>query len=149
MTAAEPNAATQRAKTLIRLTERLCALIAAETRLLAAERPGELAVTAEERAELAALYARHMAALGRDRAQLTGADPQALALLHAGTMALRNAAAEHAQRLARRRQITEGLVQTLAETVNGKASRPLGYDAQAAWRPAPTAPAALAINHKV
>lgn len=149
MTAAQPNEATQRVEALIRITERLCALITAEADALTAERPGELAVTAEERAELAALYARHMAALGRDRAQISGADPGALAVLHAGTVALRTAAAEHAQCLARRRQVTEGLVQTLAETVNGQLNRALGYDGQATWRPAPAAAlAALAVNHK-
>lgn len=147
--AAEPHEPTQRAKALIQLTERLCALIAAEACILAQERPSGLAAAAEERAELAALYARHMAALGRDRALLSDADAQALSMLHAATTALRNAASEHAQRLAHRRQVTEGLVQILAETVNGKLSRPLGYDGQATWRQAPAAVAALAVNHKV
>jgi hypothetical protein len=118
--------AKDRVEQLLLVTERLTALIAAETRRIDAREPPLEGAEAEEKARLANTYRLELARIKQDPALIETAPPALLAQLRQATVALHKELAAHEAALNAVKLVAEGLVQAMAEEV----VRQRGADAQ-------------------
>lgn len=118
--------AKDRAEQLLLLTERLTALVDAETQRIQARQPPLDGAEGEEKARLANAYRLELARIKQDRALIEGAPPTLLSRLRQATVVLHETLAQHDTALEAVKLIAEGLVQAMAEEV----VRQRGGDAQ-------------------
>lgn len=109
--------ADDRIEQLTRLTERLTGLLATEAAAFEARRPEAAAPSAEETARLANRYRHESARIKADPSLISPAAPQARQRLIAATQTFEAVLARHGRALAAAKEITEGLVQAIAEEV--------------------------------
>lgn len=109
--------ATDRAEQLLLITQRLAALIDAETARIEARQPPLEGAEAEEKNRLANAYRLELARVKQDRSLIEGADPTTLDQLRHSTVALHERLAAHEIALNAVKLVAEGLVQAMAEEV--------------------------------
>jgi hypothetical protein len=106
-----------RAEQLLLITERLAALIAAETQRIDARQPLLEGAEADEKARLANAYRLELARIKHDRTLIEGAPPAVLTQLRTATETLHEALAAHDNALNAVKLVAEGLVHAMAEEV--------------------------------
>ena len=111
------NDAKDRAEQLLLITERLMALIDAETQRIEARQPPLEGAEVEEKTRLANAYRLELARVKQDRSLIEGAPPALLAQLRQSTLALHEKLAAHELALDAVKLVAEGLVQAMAEEV--------------------------------
>ena len=131
---------------LVSVTVRLTALIERETELLSGHKPAEIAAFADEKARLAATYAREMLELKRAAKHVAAAPKSILDQLKSTTAKLRAALDAHARLVLRLRRIGEGLIRAIAEEVAAKRTPQFGYDAKAGYAGKSKPASAIALN---
>jgi len=109
--------AKDRAEQLVLITERLTALIAAETARIETRLPPLEGAQAEEKTRLANAYRLELARIKQDRSLIEGAPPALLTQLRATTQTLHETLAAHESALSAVKLVAEGLVQAMAEEV--------------------------------
>jgi hypothetical protein len=139
--------AKDRAEQLIMLTERLTALILAETAHIEAREPPLAGPLADEKNRLANAYRLELARIKQDRDLLAGAPASALARLRDLTAKLHEALADHEIALGAVKIVAEGLVQAMAEEVARVRGGAQTYGAKGGFG-APTSPVAVALDRK-
>ncbi len=134
--------ARDRAAQLLLITERLSALIAAETQRIEARLPPLEGAEAEEKTRLANAYRLELTRIKHDRSLIEGASPETLTKLRAATETLHVAMAAHETSLNAVKVISEGLVHAMAEEIARLRGGETGYQASgnlaAASGPMPT-----------
>jgi hypothetical protein len=106
-----------RAEQLLLITERLTALIDAETQRVEAREPPLEGAEAEEKARLANAYRLELARIKQDRSLIEGAPAPLLDQLRQNTVALHEKLAAHEIALNAVKLVAEGLVHAMAEEV--------------------------------
>jgi hypothetical protein len=139
--------ASDRARQVITISERLTALMREEIAWLGSRRPLLDAPFTDEKARLANLYRTEMACIAEDRALLDTADRTELARLRRATALLQDAVADNAVAIAAMKDLTEGLVQAIAGEVGKARAGPAVYGAQGSTTPAVQAAAARGIAY--
>ncbi len=136
----------ERVELLIKLTQRLTALLDRETELFNARKPQEAAGFQAEKSELANIYRRETARIGKEPALVGGAPaPRRAALADATRMF--HVALETNQRAGEAlRTISEGIVRAIAEEVASRRGAAPGYGGAA---PSGGASSAIALNQMV
>lgn len=109
--------AKDRAEQLLLVTERLTALIDAETQRIDAREPPLDGADAEEKTRLANAYRLEMTRIKHDRSLIEGAPPPLLIQLRQSTLTLHEKLAAHESALNAVKVVSEGLVQAMAEEV--------------------------------
>lgn len=109
--------AKDRVEQLLLISQRLTALIDAETQRIDARLPPLEDEEAEEKTRLANAYRLELARVKQDRALIEGAPPPLLAQLRESTVALHEKLADHENALNAVKVIAEGLVHAMAEEV--------------------------------
>lgn len=127
------NDPTDRAGQILALTRRLTALIEADIALIAAQKPLTEGEAGGEKARLANAYRTEMARIERDPSLLAGLPGDLKAELRAATERMQEALASYAVRLRQAKDLTEGLVQALAEEVRRQRAVQAGYGAGGAY----------------
>lgn len=107
----------ERVELLIRLTERLTALLNRETELFQARRPQAAQDFQPEKAELATLYRRETARIAKEPSLVAPAPAPRRAVLAAVTRAFHEALAANQRAGEALRVISEGIVRAVAEEV--------------------------------
>lgn len=126
--------ASARARDLIQLTERLTGLVEKEILLIAERKPQELSRLDDERTRLAALYAREMTGIRREKGALSGASPDLRMALTTATERFRSALDKHRLAVERVRRVTEGIVKAIADDIAARTQPPVGYGSSASTR---------------
>ena len=140
------DSSTDRVEQLITLTERLTALLAAETAAYEAHRPHEAAATTAETVRLANIY-RHESLRVKKDPSLVAEAPQALRdRLVEATRTFDGVLARHARAVEAALTVTEGIVRAVAEEVAKGKKSSTGYGREG--RSTPGAAAPLALNQK-
>jgi hypothetical protein len=106
-----------RAEQLLLVTERLTALIGAETQRIDARQPPLDGADADEKGRLANAYRLELARIKQDRSLIEGAPPGLLSRLRQATVALNEQLAAHETALNAVKLVAEGLVHAMAEEV--------------------------------
>jgi hypothetical protein len=109
--------ANDRVEQLLLISERLTALIDAETQLIQARQPPLEGAEADEKTRLANAYRLELARVKQDRALIEGAPPALLTQLRQSTVALHEKLAAHETALNAVKLVAEGLVHAMAEEV--------------------------------
>jgi hypothetical protein len=109
--------AKDRAEQLLLITERLTALIDAETQRIEAREPPLDGAEAEEKTRLANAYRLELARVKHDRSLIESAPPSLLTQLRESTIALHEKLAAHETALNAVKLVAEGLVHAMAEEV--------------------------------
>jgi len=134
--------ARDRAAQLLLITERLAALIAAETQRIDARLPPLEGAEADEKTRLANAYRLELTRIKHDRSLIEGASPETLTQLRRATEKLHAAMAAHETSLNAVKVISEGLVHAMAEELARLRGGETGYQASgglaAASGPMPT-----------
>jgi hypothetical protein len=138
--------AADRAEQILALTDRLTALIEAETQAILAQEAPLAGEAGEEKARLANLYRQEMSRIAADRALIRAAPAVLLDRLRGATVRFRAALAAHERALVGVKEVTEGLVKAIAEEVARVRGGARGYGASGGYAAAPDASAALALN---
>ncbi len=137
--------AKDRAEQLLVATQRLTALIAAETQRIDQRLPPLEGEAAEEKNRLANAYRLELARIKHDRSLIDAAPPALLSALRESTAQLHDAVAAHELALHAVKIVTEGLVHAMAEEVVRQRSGTAGYSAGGAPAP-PAGPNAALID---
>ena len=109
--------AKDRVEQLLLISERLTALIDADTQRIEARQPPLDGEAAEEKTRLANAYRLELARVKQDRSLIEGAPPALLAQLRQRTVAMHEMLAAHETALNAVKVVAEGLVQAMAEEV--------------------------------
>lgn len=138
--------AADRAEQLLLVSERLTALIVAETERIRARRPPLEGPEAEEKNRLVNAYRLELARIKQDPALIAGAPQPLIERLKQQTAELHAALAEHEIALGAVKIVAEGLVQAMAEEVSRQRNGARGYGAQGQLATAATGAAVLDRN---
>ena len=120
---------TLRARQLINLTQALTERLAVESAAFRAHRAQDVAGGMAETQEMANLYRRESAQAKAAPAFLTVIPAEVRDALIAATQAFESVLAEHASTVDAARQVSEGLVRTIAAEVAGARAQGVGYGA--------------------
>jgi hypothetical protein len=134
-----------RAEQIQALTQRLTLLVQSECADIDARRP-PAADAAEERQRLAGLYRQEMSRIAQDPSRLAGLRPPQRAALQHATRSLTQALEIHALKVGALKEVTEGLVEAIAQEV-ARAQRPATYD-NSGYRARGAATASVAVNQQ-
>jgi hypothetical protein len=126
---ADVETSTLRARQLINLTEALTERLAVERDAFRAHRAQDVAASMAETQELANLYRRESAQAKAAPAFLTVIPAELRDALIAATQDFEAVLAEHASTVDAARQVSEGLVRTIAAEVAGARAQGAGYGA--------------------
>ncbi|WP_420478476.1 flagellar basal-body protein FlbY [Brevundimonas sp. FT23028] len=121
--------ATARVDQMTDLTERLTACLIAEARAFETRRPQDAAATVAATQELANTYRRESAQLKANPAAIAGAPAARRSALVKATEAFEAVLTRHARAVEAARQISEGLVKTIAAEVAAQRGSPSAYGA--------------------
>jgi hypothetical protein len=135
--------AQDRAAQLLALTEQLTTLLERET---AAMRAHDMLPAPEETARLANVYRQEMLRIAEQNSLISGAPRPLLDRLRAATTRFREVLAAHGAALVAAREVTEGIVRTIAEEVARARETLQGYGASGGYAPPAGAGAALTTN---
>lgn len=138
--------AADRAQQLLALTERLTGLIEADIVLLTAMKPPADGPEADEKARLVNVYRHEMARIAHDPSLIAQAPAAARAALRTATATLNASLDRHMLAITAQKEVSEGLVQAIAEEVGRHRAGPPAYNAAGAYRGAAAAPTAVAVN---
>lgn len=142
--------ADDRAEQMISLTRRLTGLLVKETELFQARTPQLAADLAEEKGQLARIYRSETLRISRDPELLRDLDEGLKADLRAATKEFNRALEANRTATDAVRQITEGIVQSLARQVAANRAAPNGYGAMGqAGTPAASNMSAITLNKQV
>lgn len=142
--------ADDRAEQMITLTQRLTGLLQRETELFKARTPQLAVQLAEEKGQLARIYRNETLRISRDPSLLRGLHDGLKADLRAATKEFNQALEANRTATNAVRQITEGIVQSLAREVASKRAAPNGYGAMGqAGTPARSNMSAITLNKQV
>ena len=147
MTGLAADTPDQLAAALIRLTDRLTALLSRETELFESRRPLETEEFQGEKTRLATLYRREIASIKANPSRLENADPSFKQTLRQSTEKFTTALAANGQAVQTLSTLTEGVVKAVADEVANKRDNLAGYGPGAAAnvRKNPDAPS-IAVN---
>jgi len=137
----------ERTQALLKLTQRLTALIQEETRLFKARRPHEAIELQTEKTELANIYRAEVARARQEPGRFSGAPEQAKALLREATKAFHTALDENGRVVNAMKVLTEGVVKAIADEAARQRHAGSGYGANGNRPSAPTGSFAMAVNH--
>ena len=126
---ADVETSTLRAQQLINLTQALTERLAAESTAFRAHRAQDVAAGMAETQELANLYRRESAQAKAAPAFLTVIPAEVRDALISATQSFEAVLAEHASTVDAARQVSEGLVRTIAAEVAGARAQGVGYGA--------------------
>ena len=115
---------------LIGLTRRLTDLMVAETQALKARKLDASSADWEEKERLAHTYRLEMTDLSRNPDQLVPVPRDLRKSLFEATRRFQEVLAEHGTALAAMREVTEGLVESIAREVANETHGPRGYGAR-------------------
>lgn len=132
-----------RARQMIALTERLSALVEADIAAIDAHQPLPMGEIAEEKARLANAYRSEMALIERDPTRLAGLPVDLKAELRAATERFQALLDAYEAKLRIVKELSEGLVQALAEEVRRQRGAQAGYGAEGGYRDAAAAGVAI------
>ncbi|WP_420469698.1 flagellar basal-body protein FlbY [Brevundimonas sp. FT23042] len=121
--------ATARVDQMTDLTERLTACLIAEARAFETRRPQDAAATVAATQELANTYRRESAQLKANPSAIAGAPAARRSALIKATEAFEAVLTRHARAVEAARQISEGLVKTIAAEVAAQRGSPSAYGA--------------------
>ena len=119
----------ERADELIRLTERLTALIEQETALFRDRRPHQAGDLQAEKTRLAAIYRTETRLAAQDASRLAGLDATTKARLTETTRAVEAALAENGAAVDAMKVVTEGVVKAIADEAARQTQTDAGYGA--------------------
>jgi len=137
--------ATDRAEQLTLLTKRLAELIERETTLFRARRPLEAAPFRDEKAKLANIYRQETSRIAREPALVADAPENVRRALANETKALNIALVDHEAAIVALRDLTEGLVKSIADYVAEVRQGETGYGPTAKRRES-SASTAITLN---
>jgi flagellar biosynthesis/type III secretory pathway chaperone len=139
-----------RLEELMLITTRLTQLTEEEIEKLETRRPREIETLVEQKAQLAAQYARLGQTLKRDQDSIKTAAPELRKALKEATKRFQKTLDELTGRLDRIREISEGLVRAIATDASQRRATPVGYGKTAAPpEPLSQPPMYLAFNRVV
>ncbi|MFZ4069655.1 MAG: flagellar basal body protein [Caulobacterales bacterium] len=138
--------ATDRAQQLLALTERLTGLIQAEIVQLDAMKPPPVGPEADEKARLVNIYRHEMVRISQEPALIAAAPAATRAALRKATETLNATLDRHMISLTAQKEVSEGLVQAIAEEVGRHRAGPAAYTAAGSYRGAPASATAVAVN---
>ncbi len=118
---------TDRVEQLIILTERLTDIVMHEIAALKDRRPSDINEFESEKTKLARAYSHEMQLVGRQRNLIEGVAKSLLQTLKQATAAFREALAQHQALLSSAREVTEGMIKSIAEEVAAKKKPVVGY----------------------
>jgi ABC-type transporter Mla subunit MlaD len=131
---------------LVRLTERLTALLAEQAQLFEARRPQDAAAATAQSADLATLYRRESARIKANPAMLASAPPGQRKRLLEATRAFEATLKRHGRAVHACKTVTEGLVRAVADEVARRRAPPAGYGPRA--RPTAGDGSAITLNRR-
>lgn len=137
--------AADRARQLILLTERLGALIEADTQRIEAREPLAEGEAAEEKARLSNAYRLELARIKQEPDLIKDAPAALLGELKTKTQRLHEILARHDIALGAVKLVAEGLVQAMAEEVARQRGAAQGYGARGAMA-GPSGPTPVALD---
>lgn len=133
--------------TLTLLTRRLTEVINQENALIRNRRPSEAKSLIEEKARLAAAYAKEMDMVRRNGGVRAFATAEQLQELRAETAQFQKILDDHRRTLERARAITEGMLKAVGDEVARRQQPTQGYGKNAALRASrQNMPASIALN---
>jgi len=139
----------ERMEPMIRLTEQLTRLIAAQAVAFEAGRPQDAAGSMEETASLANLYRREAALFRQAKGELSGMPADLRRRLTRATEAFDAVMARQERALLAAKTVTEGLVHAIAQEVANQRSANAGYGPSGARSLGPPgAASAIALNQR-
>jgi hypothetical protein len=136
----------ERTQALLKLTQRLTALIEEETRLFKARRPHEAVELQTEKSELANIYRAEVARARQEPGRFSGAPEQAKALLREATKTFHTALDENGQVVNAMKRVTEGVVKAIADEAARQRTAGSSYGPGAARPTSQPNGFALAVN---
>lgn len=136
------NSPAERAEALIRLTDRLTALLDQETACFEARKPHEAVTLQAEKTRLATIYRTETRLAAQDNSRLAGLNETLKTRLRANTTRFETALARNGAAVEALKSLTEGLVKALADEAARQAQAKAGYGPRAAR----TSIGALACN---
>jgi hypothetical protein len=136
----------ERAQALLKLTQRLTALIQEETRLFKAKRPHEALDLQDEKSELANIYRSEVARARQEPNRFSGAPASVKQALRDATRAFHDALDENGHVVKALKTVTEGVVKAIADEAARQRSTGNGYGPGATQRTAQPQGFALAVN---
>ena len=136
----------ERAQALLKLTERLTALIREETRLFKDRRPHEALPLQDEKSQLANIYRAEVARARQEPSRFAGASTQIKELLREATRGFHAALEENGHVVNAMKTLTEGVVKAIADEAARQRSTGDGYGPGAHQRVAQPSGFALAVN---
>jgi len=126
------NTPADRAEALIRLTDRLTALLDQETACFEARKPHEAVGLQAEKTRLATIYRTETRLAAQDHSRLSGLGEALKARLRANTARFEAALARNGAAVEALKSLTEGLVKALADEAARQAQAKAGYGPRAA-----------------
>lgn len=126
--------AADRVEQLLVLTERLTAMLAAETRAYEAHRPQEAAAGSGEMLRLANIYRHESARVKADPSLIAGAPKDRRLQLMKATQGFEAVLARHGRAVAAAKTVTEGLIKAIADEVVAERTAGAGYGPSARSR---------------
>lgn len=139
--------AAERAANLLKVSDRLAALIEQETQLVVKRQPPLAGALGEERTQLANTYRLELGRLAQDRDLLKGAPAPLLSKLRKSTLRLQSALSKHEIELGAVKIVAEGLAQAMAEEVIRQRRGSANYGASGGVAPQ-SGPTPVALDHK-
>lgn len=133
----------ERADAMLRLTQRLTALLDQETSLFREQRPHEAAALQDEKGKLANIYRAEVARAKQDPTRFLGANDIVKASLRKATQAFETAVAENGHAVGAMKTLNEGVVKAIADEAARQQTSVQGYGAAGAQQT--TAPSGLSI----
>ncbi|MDZ4761622.1 MAG: flagellar basal-body protein FlbY [Alphaproteobacteria bacterium] len=141
-------AATDRADHLIAMAGRLVELITAEIEALKVRRLDGASADWDEKERLAHAWRLEVAQIKTNPALLAGARPDQKSALREVSRKLESVVTIHAAALAAMKEVTEGLVRTIAGEIASSRGAPAGYGRSGALHATGAKAAGLAVNAK-
>jgi len=136
----------ERAQALLKLTQRLTALIQEETRLFKESRPHAAIDLQTEKSELANIYRAEVARARQEPTRFSGASEQAKAMLREATKTFHAALDENGHVVAAMKRVTEGVVKAIADEAARQRSAGSSYGPGAAQGKPQSSGFAMAVN---
>ncbi|WKL56848.1 flagellar basal-body protein FlbY [Asticcacaulis sp. ZE23SCel15] len=140
------NNASDRARQIFSLTERLGERLAFETRALEAHRPQDIHAGIEETRQLSNLYRMETARLKADPTLLSGLNDTTKSQLRTATESFMEIAKRHSIAVEAARTVTEGILHTIATDISERKSQGASYGPGA--RQVYKAPTSLNMTHR-
>lgn len=123
----EANSAQERAEQLLAMTKRLVALVNAEIAALESRKLDGATADWDEKERLAHSWRLEVAQIKANPAALAGVTDDRKAALKEASKELEASLARHARSLAAMKEVTEGLVRSIASEIAATRAAPTGY----------------------